>query len=1211
MIRLDLCTKIGLRIFPTPHSATQADGESRLNVVGEVHTTMRAENNVEFKLDAIVVHNLKVEVIVSEAFLEENCVVVDIPRRRLIMPDERCVRFSDQPGNPKLALLRADVNHVIFPGDLIRLSTPNCFLEDGEVVLEPRLESPLLYDPSIVKNEGKLDLVNNSEFAIRIRKGQIVGQIRSVCEEQTFNHTEVDICEASTKPLKQMEKPTEIVSNVSIDPQDCFLTSEEVREFREINVKYNKAFGPKRGLYNSKSGDIKAAVHVGTTTPVPKKGKIPSYKRKNLEILQEKFDELHEEGALVRPEDYGIKVVHTSPSFLVKKSDDSSYRMVTSFTELNKFIRLLPSRMSTTSDVLRSVSRWKYIIKTDLKNAYYQIKIDKESMQWLGTNSPYKGMFVYATAAMGLRNMAEYLEEVVSRVFGDMISEGVVDKVADDLLIGGDNIEELLRVWTRVLQRLLENGLTISASKTIICPRKVKILGWLWENGTISVDVHKTNPLTVCSLPETVKQLRSFIGAFRAVSICIQNYGNHLCRLEDLVAGKESCDKLTWNDELVKAFKSAQKALMNPKTITLPHPNDQLILISDGCNSLPAVGATLFVKRNDNLRIGGYFSAKIHKYQIPWLPCEIEALGINLAINSFAHVIRESKHTTKFLTDSKPCVQAYEKLSKGGFSLSPRISSFLMNLNAHNVAIEHVKGSSIKMTDFSSRNPVLCTDSSCQVCQFINEKVDLAVAAVSFEDVENGTVKMPFYNTPAWKQAQRSDPDLKRCYAQLKEGTRPGKKERNLRLLRRYFQIASISDSGLLVYRKSNPYGPDFNLIIVPKDLAKGLISALHLQLKHPTKTQFRKLWNRFFFALDGEKLIDECTVSCPLCRSLQKLPKELFEQKTHDIPLTVGKVFSADIIRRERQKILVMQDIFSSFLLAQIVLDEYSSTLQQMLVQLSATYKHPDGCSIRVDAAPGFKALCDDKYLLSVGISLDFGRVKSKNQNPCIDKAIQDLEREIKRLAPNAGPISAGTLAMAVCNTNNRIRMSGLSAKEIVTKRDGYSGDPLQFEDKDISRLRYEKRLQNHQSSERSKSSGGKIAQSIEVSPGDIVHIKNEGTKHRAREFYLVMSVDRHSSKASIQKFCGSTLRSKRYEVKLNEIYLASPIYLPSSIQSEYRCDELYEDDGVDLRIETDFRNDSDAEQELELTIPVRRSARIRREPDRLATSEIQSCNK
>ncbi len=40
-------------------------------------------------------------------------------------------------------------------------------------------------------------------------------------------------------------------------------------------------------------------------------------------------------------------------------------------------------------------------------------------------------MYVYARGAMGLRNMSEYLEEIVSRVFGDLIAEGVLDKVAD------------------------------------------------------------------------------------------------------------------------------------------------------------------------------------------------------------------------------------------------------------------------------------------------------------------------------------------------------------------------------------------------------------------------------------------------------------------------------------------------------------------------------------------------------------------------------------------------------------------------------------------------------------------------------------------------------------------------------------------------------------------------------------------------------------
>ena len=92
------------------------------------------------------------------------------------------------------------------------------------------------------------------------------------------------------------------------------------------------------------------------------------------------------------------------------------------------------------------------------------------------------------------------------------------------------------------------------------------------------------------------------------------------------------------------------------------------------------------------------------------------------------------------------------------------------------------------MRDFASRNPVSCPDQNCQVCKFVNDQADLAVTAVSIQDIESGEVKMPFYNISAWKQAQKRDPDLKRCYAQIAEGTRPGKKEKNLRILRRYFK---------------------------------------------------------------------------------------------------------------------------------------------------------------------------------------------------------------------------------------------------------------------------------------------------------------------------------------------------------------------------------------------------------------------------------------
>ena len=566
------------------------------------------------------------------------------------------------------------------------------------------------------------------------------------------------------------------VKFIKMDP-DKVLTDGEKSSFTNVHKQYASVFTQNVGTYNDKSGKVLADVLLGNNKPVPKKGKIPSYNSSKSSILQDKFDELIDLGVLSHPEDVHVTVIHTSPSFLVKKSN-GSYRLVTSFVELNKYIRPLPIKMNTTEDVITSLGKWTYIIKTDLKSSYYQIKMSPSSKQWLGTNSPYKGLYVYNRAPMGLRNMAEYLEEVVARVLGDCLAEGILTKISDDMFVGGNTINELLQNWGKVLNRLSENNLTLSADKTVICPTSVKVVGWIWKNGQLAVDTHRINPLTVCKPPEKVKQMRSFIGAFRIVTRCIPNYAGCLSELEDVVAGRESSEKIIWNERLSKIFSSAQQALRNPKTIMLPHPNDQLFLVSDGCNSPAAVGGTLYIKRGDKFYIGGFFSAKVKKQQLLWLPCEIEALGINLSINHFSNFIRESKHCTKILTDSKACVQAFNILSQGGFSLSPRISSFLMNLNSMNLTINHISGSSIPLTDFSSRNPVECTDKSCQLCQFVTEHLDIAVSGVSVEKILDGSLKMPFHNFSAWKEAQKQDPYLRRTYSQLLSGTRPGKKEK-------------------------------------------------------------------------------------------------------------------------------------------------------------------------------------------------------------------------------------------------------------------------------------------------------------------------------------------------------------------------------------------------------------------------------------------------
>ena len=66
---------------------------------------------------------------------------------------------------------------------------------------------------------------------------------------------------------------------------------------------------------------------------------------------------------------------------------------------------------------------------------------------------------------MGLRNSSEYLEEMLSRVLGDLLAQGLLVKIHDDLVIGGRTVDELQSNWIKVLQRLQQNKIFLSAEK--------------------------------------------------------------------------------------------------------------------------------------------------------------------------------------------------------------------------------------------------------------------------------------------------------------------------------------------------------------------------------------------------------------------------------------------------------------------------------------------------------------------------------------------------------------------------------------------------------------------------------------------------------------------------------------------------------------------------------------------------------------------------
>ena len=597
-------------------------------------------------------------------------------------------------------------------------------------------------------------------------------------------------------------------------------------------------------------------------------------------------------------------VEYLNPSFLVKKGN-GGFRLVTAFTDVGRYSKPQPSLMPDVDSTLLKIACWKYIIVSDLSQAFYQIPLAKNSMKYCGVVTPFKGVRVYTRCAIGIPGSETALEELMCRVLGDLLQEGCVAKMADDLYCGANTHQELLTNWRKVLSALDRCNLRLSPDKTIICPASTTTLGWIWSQGSIRASPHRVAAMASCEPPKNVRGLRAFVGSYKMLGRVLSGAAKLLAPLESLMAGRQSQDTIPWSDKLLVRFSSCQKALLSNRSINLPKPDDQLWIATDGSVKMNGFGATLYVLRDQKLHLTRYFSAKFKKHQASWLPC----------VKHFAPYTIQSKSKTYVLTDSKPRVQAFDKLCRGQFSSSPRVTSFLSSVSRYQVRLLHLADSANLPSDFASRNAPACDDPRCQVCSFVSDAENLAVRPISVYDVLSGKTSLPFISCSAWLQLQLESPDLRRVHSHLKQGTRLSKKLTNIKDVKHYLNLVSISRDGLLILKRDEPFAASRECVVIPRSVVDGFLAALHVKLDHPFRHQMKLVSQRYCFALDLDKALDRCSQCCHLCSSLKKVPSALVEQSTSDPPDSFGISIAADVIKRYCQLVLVVRETSTSFM--------------------------------------------------------------------------------------------------------------------------------------------------------------------------------------------------------------------------------------------------------------------------------------------------------
>ena len=1117
-----------LKVVPSARKATAA-GNNNLNIIGEtehdvVVDTRFGSKKVSINLGRItIIPDLGSDLILGEPGKVRNNISTNPANKTISCNREGHVMTKPyfDPQNSSPSICRIQEHTTIFPDDEVQLPVPEN-LQHSTVTIVPRKEFSSAFEPSCKFIEDKIVIKNISPLPVNVKKYTHMIDIRptKLHHPPELQHVRGEVNLAHEHDTDDFKfSPTVIKisppdpGSISTDP-DNIMTPDMKKVFLDINERFREVFTTTPGRYNNYYGMVDNSLRFSTPPVQSSRVATPSYNTEMTKQLAAKMDELIDAGVLMRPEAIGVSVEHINPSLLVAK-EDGTWRMVSDMTQLNKVLERHNSSNPTIRQAKADLARKKFRCELDLSNFFFQHGLKRSDTAYLAVQHPYEGLYCYTSSPQGLKNSSEQCYDLLARIYGKMMKEDRVTRMADSIFPIADSLEELAVNYAECLRKAELCNMTFKPSKTVIAPRTSTLFGWRLSDGEWTPLPHVTSSLSRTELPTTFKQLRSFLGAFKQINECVPAYSSLLSPFDKITGSRGSAEKVTWTESLKEAFEKLKEAAKNPMGVHIPRRSDKLVTSSDYSHQTKSIGGLLTIHREeDGIRktlLGGHFSVSLDKNQVKWSACEAECLGVRATLKHFENEIRDSEHETCHLSDNIPTVLAWKKALNGKFSTSKRIAAFLSSIADYPVRLEHRPGSDLKLSDHASRNPPPCHETSCQVCDFVNKEVEQSNhLSKVFTMEETLPMEAPFLQLKTWKTIQMNDSVHSRLHALIKNGQIPLKKktggeETLLKNLHTMFTKRGliVDHSGVIMVKVKNGHFND-HAISVPRNLFPGIVFAFHNKHAHPTKSQMLRFIGRYYYCTGMADIIEKVTDSCLRCTSTKKLPKELLTDST-SIPAGIGTDFSSDVLERQSQCIFVTKDNLSHFAAAVIIPDQTTASLRQGIVQTTSPMISSQGAKVRVDAAPGFKSLAasqeHDTVMKQLNLKIEIGDSLNRNKNPVGEAAIAEVKRELLALAAPEAPIDQALLSLAVRNLNNRVRSDNKTAAERLFKRDTLTNNPIQVDDSSLRSELATRRKAQHETNKNNAQGG----EEIKFSKGDLVMMRTMTRLDKPRDLYIV----------------------------------------------------------------------------------------------------------
>ena len=256
------------------------------------------------------------------------------------------------------------------------------------------------------------------------------------------------------------------------------------------------------------------------------------------------------------------QAAYYSQVHLVSKPN-GKWRFCIDYRNLNLVSSDLGWPLPNISQTLQRIGarRPKYFAKFDMTSGYHQCPVS-ESSKPLTAFITYMGTYEWNRVPMGPKGSASYFQEQMATVVLVGLVYHICELYLDDILSYACTGKELVSRLRQVFERFRKYKITINPDKSELGLRTIEYTGHVIDESGLSFTETKLSGVKAFPLPDTQKQLKSFLGLANYFRDHVRNLSILVNPLQSLLLGYSPQTRnrlIVWTDATRAAFERVKE----------------------------------------------------------------------------------------------------------------------------------------------------------------------------------------------------------------------------------------------------------------------------------------------------------------------------------------------------------------------------------------------------------------------------------------------------------------------------------------------------------------------------------------------------------------------------------------------------------------------------------------------------------------------------